>query len=237
MSTLRRDSPARPLRASAPLFAALGDETRLALLARLSRGKASSITSLTEGSRLTRQAITKHLRVLQRAGLVRGVRQGRESRFELQPKRLDEARRALEATQAPHATGYPPRIRRAPVPEPGEGEAVLATWHLMLDKGSLQDGEPFLAGTAKAPRAAISPLTAQTHGIVAEDLVTVSADGVRVTLPVEIRAMVDHLGEAHGLSREDAYVLSSLCVDLKISEIVDAGQYIVSAFLPDAVFV
>ena len=106
---------------------------------------------------------------------------------------VTEARRALEATQAPHATGYPPRIRRAPVPEPGEGEAVLATWHLMLDKGSLQDGEPFLAGTAKAPRAAISPLTAQTHGIVAEDLVTVSADGVRVTLPVEIRAMVDHV--------------------------------------------
>jgi len=52
-----------------------------------------------------------------------------------------------------------------------------------------------------------------------------------------IRAMVDHLGEAHGLSREDAYVLASLCVDLKISEIVDAGQFIVSAFLPDAVFV
>jgi acetamidase/formamidase len=52
-----------------------------------------------------------------------------------------------------------------------------------------------------------------------------------------IRAMIDHLGEAHGLGREDAYVLASLCVDLKISEIVDAGQFIVSAFLPDAVFV
>jgi acetamidase/formamidase len=52
-----------------------------------------------------------------------------------------------------------------------------------------------------------------------------------------IRAMIDHLVEAHGLSREDAYLLASLCVDLKISEIVDAGQYIVSAALPDAVFV
>jgi acetamidase/formamidase len=52
-----------------------------------------------------------------------------------------------------------------------------------------------------------------------------------------VRAMIDHLGDAHGLSREDAYVLSSLCVDLKISEIVDAGQYIVSALLPDAVFI
>ena len=49
------------------------------------------------------------------------------------------------------------------------------------------------------------------------------------------RAMIDHLAETSGLSREDAYVLSSLCVDLKISEIVDAGQYIVSALLPLAV--
>jgi acetamidase/formamidase len=51
-----------------------------------------------------------------------------------------------------------------------------------------------------------------------------------------VRAMVVHLNEDHGLSREDAYLLSSLCVDLKISEIVDAGQYIVSALLPQAVF-
>ena len=106
---------------------------------------------------------------------------------------VTETRRALESTQAPHATGYPPRIRRVAPPEPGAGEAVLATWHLMLDQGSLQDGEPFLAGTAKAPRAAISPLTAQNLGIVLGDLVTVSAEGVRVTLPVDIRAMVDHV--------------------------------------------
>jgi acetamidase/formamidase len=51
-----------------------------------------------------------------------------------------------------------------------------------------------------------------------------------------IRAMIDHLGESHGLGREDAYLLASLAVDLKISEIVDAGQYIVSAVLPLAVF-
>ena len=51
-----------------------------------------------------------------------------------------------------------------------------------------------------------------------------------------VRAMVDHLVEGYELSREDAYVLSSLCVDLKISEIVDAGQYVVSALLPEAVF-
>ena len=51
-----------------------------------------------------------------------------------------------------------------------------------------------------------------------------------------VRAMIDHLCEHHGLSREDAYVLCSLCVDLRISEVVDAGQYVVSALLPDAVF-
>lgn len=69
---------------------------RLTLLARLSGGGRLSITRLTEGSPLTRQAITKHLRVLQDAGLVRNVRQGRESLFELKPKPLDDARRALE---------------------------------------------------------------------------------------------------------------------------------------------
>jgi acetamidase/formamidase len=51
-----------------------------------------------------------------------------------------------------------------------------------------------------------------------------------------VRAMIDYLAETHDLSREDAYVLSSLCVDLKISEIVDAGEYVVSAVLPLAVF-
>jgi acetamidase/formamidase len=51
-----------------------------------------------------------------------------------------------------------------------------------------------------------------------------------------VRAMIDHLAESYDLSREDAYVLSSLSVDLKISEIVDAGQYVVSAVLPLAVF-
>jgi acetamidase/formamidase len=51
-----------------------------------------------------------------------------------------------------------------------------------------------------------------------------------------VRAMIDHLGQNHGLSREDAYLLCSLCVDLKISEIVDAGQYVVSAVLPRAIF-
>ena len=66
----------------APLFAALGDETRLSLIARLCQVSGQSITQLAEGSKLTRQAVTKHLQVLERVGLVRSVRKGRETLFE-----------------------------------------------------------------------------------------------------------------------------------------------------------
>jgi acetamidase/formamidase len=52
-----------------------------------------------------------------------------------------------------------------------------------------------------------------------------------------VRAMVEHVSGTYGLSPEDAYLLASLCVDLRISEIVDAGQYVVSALLPEMVFV
>jgi DNA-binding transcriptional ArsR family regulator len=76
--------------APALLFAALGDKTRLALVTKLGAGQPSSIAELTSGSRLTRQAITKHLRVLQRAGLVHSAREGRESRFELDPHPIVE---------------------------------------------------------------------------------------------------------------------------------------------------
>jgi len=72
----------------APVFAALGDETRLSLVAKLCGGQPHSISQLTRGSRLTRQAITKHLRVLERAGIVHSVRAGRESRFEFDPQPL-----------------------------------------------------------------------------------------------------------------------------------------------------
>jgi DNA-binding transcriptional ArsR family regulator len=81
--------------AHASLFAALGDEKRLRLLARLAMGPAS-ISHLAEGSGITRQGVTKHLRVLARAGLVRGRRQGKESVWQLERKRLDEAKRSLE---------------------------------------------------------------------------------------------------------------------------------------------
>src|SRR5256885_1567457 len=96
MSARRRESAALGLRRNAPVFAALGDATRLRLVTKLSGGSRFSIARLTEGSRLTRQAITKHLRVLQDAGLVRGARRGRETLFALEPDPLDEARRALD---------------------------------------------------------------------------------------------------------------------------------------------
>jgi DNA-binding transcriptional ArsR family regulator len=88
-------APGEP-NASATLFAALGDPTRLAVVTRLCRDGPTSIARLTEGSNVTRQAIAKHLRVLARAGLARGSRQGRESVWELDPDRLAVARRYLD---------------------------------------------------------------------------------------------------------------------------------------------
>src|SRR5215475_6192131 len=80
----------------APLFAALGDETRLLLVRKLSEGEPRSISQLTHGTQLTRQAVTKHLRVLQAVALVRNIRAGRESLFHFDPKPLEEARDYLE---------------------------------------------------------------------------------------------------------------------------------------------
>jgi DNA-binding transcriptional ArsR family regulator len=82
--------------AHALLFAALGDETRLALIARLSSGEPHSIVQLTAGSRVTRQAITKHLRVLQKVGMVHSVRAGRESLFRFDPEPLSEMHQYLD---------------------------------------------------------------------------------------------------------------------------------------------
>ena len=84
----------------APVFAALGDRTRLALIGKLSGGAPYSISQLAEGSRLTRQAVTKHLHVLEGAGIVRCTRAGRESRFSLDPEPIDEARKYLDHVSA-----------------------------------------------------------------------------------------------------------------------------------------
>lgn len=84
-------------KAAAPVFAALGDETRLRLVTRLSAGGPASTARLTAGAAVTRQAITKHLQVLAGAGLVRSRRRGRERLWELRPARLAHARESLEA--------------------------------------------------------------------------------------------------------------------------------------------
>jgi DNA-binding transcriptional ArsR family regulator len=84
------------VRAKAAVFAALGDETRLALLLKLSAGRRCSIAELTEGTRLTRQAVTKHLRVLERVRVVHATREGRESLFHFDPQPVMEMKEYLE---------------------------------------------------------------------------------------------------------------------------------------------
>jgi DNA-binding transcriptional ArsR family regulator len=85
------------VRASARLFAALGDETRLAVVTRLSKRGPASLTTLSEGARVTRQAVAKHLAVLSGAGLVVARRGGIGTVWELRPQRLDDVRTALDA--------------------------------------------------------------------------------------------------------------------------------------------
>jgi DNA-binding transcriptional ArsR family regulator len=84
------------IRGSAAIFAALGDRTRLDLVARLCSGGPLSIARLTAGADMTRQAITKHLNILAGAGLVHDIRVGRERLWEVETSQLEEARRCLE---------------------------------------------------------------------------------------------------------------------------------------------
>lgn len=88
--------PLSTIRASAPVFAALGDKTRLDLVVRLCSGGPLSIARLTAGAEVTRQAITKHLNILAGAGLVRDIRVGRERLWEVETRQLEAARRSLE---------------------------------------------------------------------------------------------------------------------------------------------
>lgn len=81
---------------AAPIFAALGDETRLQLVTRLGREGPLSISKLTERTTITRQAVAKHLRVLEGAGVVASSRDGRESVWTLETKRLEDARAHLD---------------------------------------------------------------------------------------------------------------------------------------------
>lgn len=85
---------------SAAVFAALGDVTRLKLVSRLGDGRRQSIAQLTDGLGLTRQGVTKHLRVLQDAGMVTCMRVGRESRFAIRPAPITRARDYLTRASA-----------------------------------------------------------------------------------------------------------------------------------------
>ena len=85
---------------AAPVFAALGDTTRLGLVRRLSAEGPLSITRLSEGAGMSRQAVTRHLQSLGRAGLVRDTREGREHVFALDLKRLEIARQYLDHVSA-----------------------------------------------------------------------------------------------------------------------------------------
>src|SRR3984885_7610738 len=91
--SIKRYSSAR---AKAAIFAALGDETRLSLLAMLCGGQRYSIAGLTDGKKLTRQPVTKHLRVLERVRIVHGTREGRQSLFQFDPHPVIEMKEYLE---------------------------------------------------------------------------------------------------------------------------------------------
>lgn len=96
----RRASRPVQARALAPLFAALGDETRLSIVGQLSREGPLSIARLAEDKGVTRQAVSKHLKALLEAGLVSDAREGRERIYELTPRRVLEAQRCLESISA-----------------------------------------------------------------------------------------------------------------------------------------
>ena len=100
MSPRNRNREAVRLQEQATIFAALGDQTRLLLVAKLADGRPYSIAQLTVGSPLTRQAITKHLRVLEGAGMIRCARRGRESRFEFNPRPMEQLREYLDRVSA-----------------------------------------------------------------------------------------------------------------------------------------
>ena len=97
---MSRHKASRVLKNAAPVFAALGDATRLELVGRLIDGQPRSIAQLADGLDLTRQGVTKHLRVLQQAGIVRAKSVGRESQFRYVAEPIDRARSYLDAVSA-----------------------------------------------------------------------------------------------------------------------------------------
>ena len=103
------------------------------------------------------------------------------------------ARAEIALLGAPGEHPAPPTVAPAGPPEPARGQAVLATWHWLLDDGSLQDGEPFLAGTAKRSRLHLSAGTAAEVGVAEGDLVTVSTARGSLTLPLVVADLPDRV--------------------------------------------
>jgi len=77
--------------------------------------------------------------------------------------------------------------------EPGDGQALLATWHELLDAGRGQDGDEYLAGTGKPARAIMSPTTAGEHGLSGGDAITISTDAGSLRLPIELGDLPDRV--------------------------------------------
>jgi acetamidase/formamidase len=103
---------------------------------------------------------------------------------------------------------------------------MYASLRFTLEHGRSVPGPQFRTPAPLTPRVDSAPFFGTTG--VGGDLYAASQEAVR--------AMIEHISSHHGLDPEDAYLLCSLAVDLKISEIVDGGQYIVSALLPEAIF-
>jgi NADH-quinone oxidoreductase subunit G len=107
----------------------------------------------------------------------------------------DVAATRAEILRTGSASAHPAMSSYAASDRPGPqlGEAVLASWHWLLDDGSLQDGEPFLAGTAKKPRLHLSATTAEELGASDGDAVTVSTDRGSITLPLVVADLPDRV--------------------------------------------
>jgi DNA-binding transcriptional ArsR family regulator len=107
----------------APVFAALGDRTRLSILSKLSDGQKRSIITLSADTSLTRQAVSKHLRVLERAGLVSSIRSGRENQFAFRPRAVIDARSYLDTVSAKWDAALS-RLQRLVEQDEGPGDAA-----------------------------------------------------------------------------------------------------------------
>ncbi len=105
---------------------------------------------------------------------------------------VESARAELNALGSWDGThGAAPHVAAAAAPKPAAGQAVLAGWRMLLDSGRLQDGEPYLAGTARTPVVRLSAGTADAIGAADGDQVTVSTDRGAITLPLTITEMPD----------------------------------------------